>query len=125
MASRLSRLATLVYLVVLAVACAEGAPAAPPGQQQADPLLGQPQAVCGDGIKAMTEYCECPPTASVMCEGPREVTCQSLMMGTGTIYCDPNTCTYITRFCTAGAGTPGAGGNGAAAGAGSGAGSGG
>lgn len=97
-------------------ACAEGAPAAPPNQQTADPLLGAVQAVCGDGMwDKKTEQCDCPETASTMCMLPPDdmTTCTSLGMGMGTVYCEALKCTYFTQSCsmprTNGGGGSGAG----------------
>lgn len=104
--------ATCVFSLL--AACAEGAPAAPPGQQRADPLLGVPKAVCGDGMKDKSELCDCPMTTSTMCMAPSGVTCETFGMGTGSVYCLAGQCTFVTSSCSmsaqpAGAGT-GAGG---------------
>lgn len=83
-------------------ACAEGAPAAPPGQMQADPLLGAPKAMCGDGMwDKKTEQCDCPKTTSTMCMAPSETTCETLGMGTGPVYCLAGQCTLVTSACSA------------------------
>jgi hypothetical protein len=66
----------------------------------ADPLLGATQPVCGDGMKDKAEPCDCPMTASTMCMGPMGVTCDSLGMGTGNVYCAAGKCTLITSSCS-------------------------
>jgi hypothetical protein len=84
-------------------ACAEGAPAAPPGQMAANPLLGQTPAVCGDGMwdKKAGEQCDCPKTTSTMCMAPSDTTCETLGMGTGPVYCLAGQCTFVTSACSA------------------------
>jgi hypothetical protein len=81
-------------------ACAEGAPSAPPGQLPANPLLGVEAAVCGDGVRDKSEPCDCPMTTSTMCMGPADVTCTTLNMGTGTVYCMARACTLVTSSCS-------------------------
>ena len=117
MSPRLGWLSTCLLALSFAAACAEGAPAAPPGEYPADPTLGEAKPECGNGVREMGELCDCPPTATTMCEAPEGVTCQSLMKGTGTVYCQPKVCMYITDFCT----MPGAPGGGAGQGGGAGA----
>ena len=107
-------LATVFVVSLACAACAEGAPAAPPEQSPAVPAA--PVYVCGNNVREGDEVCDCPETATLMCAVPSTVTCESMMMGTGTVYCDPNTCNYITTFCTAGNMPGGAGMGGAAAG---------
>jgi hypothetical protein len=97
-------------------ACAEGAPAAPPDQLPAQ--IPAPMSTCGDGIKDKNELCDCPPTATTMCEAPPDVTCASLMKGTGTVYCKPFECNFITDLCTAPMQGGGAGVSGSVAGVG-------
>jgi len=100
-------LATVFAVSLSLAACAEGAPAAPPDQMPATPAA--PVFVCGNNVREGNEVCDCPETASLMCAVPATVTCESLMMGTGTVYCDPNTCNYILTFCSAGSAGGGAG----------------
>jgi hypothetical protein len=100
MSSRLGWLPTCLLAFSFAAACAEGAPAAPPGEYPADPSLGETKPECGNGMREQGEYCDCPVTATMMCEAPEGVSCESLMKGTGTVYCAPKACIYITDFCT-------------------------
>ena len=100
-------LAPVVFVPVLLAACAEGAPAVPADQMPA--MQAAPVYVCGNNLREGNEVCDCPETASLMCAVPATVTCESLMLGTGTVYCDPNTCNYITTFCSAGMMPGGAG----------------
>jgi hypothetical protein len=111
MSPRLGWLSACLLAFSFVAACAEGAPAAPPGEYPADPTLGAPKAMCGNGMRETGELCDCPPTASTMCEAPEGVTCESLIKGTmGTVYCLPKVCIYITDFCKDPAGNaPGAG----------------
>jgi hypothetical protein len=80
----------------------------------ADPLLGQMPAVCGDGMWDTKggEQCDCPKTTSTMCQAPSDVTCETLGMGTGPVYCLAGMCTLVTSSCSASTGTTA--GNGAA-----------
>jgi hypothetical protein len=93
-------LASVFVVSLLLAACAEGAPAAPPDQIPAMPAA--PVTVCGNNVREGAEVCDCPATATIMCAVPATVTCESLMRGTGTVYCDPRMCNYITTFCTLG-----------------------
>lgn len=102
----------LLGSLVLA-ACAEGAPAAPPGQIQADATLGRAQAVCGDGMRDATEDCDCPVTTSTMCMAPSNTTCETLGMGTGPVYCLAGQCTFVTDSCSMRSTPSGGGGSGA------------
>ena len=95
-------------------ACAEGMSSDAPGIQQADPLLAVPPAVCGDGMKDKLEACDCPKSATTMCAAPEAVTCESLGMGSGTVYCDATSCMFITAMCTTGQGATGGTSGGAA-----------
>jgi hypothetical protein len=106
MSSRLGWLSSLLLAFSFAAACAEGAPAAPAGELPADPTLGETKPVCGNGVREKNELCDCPATTSTMCEAPEGISCESLMKGTGTVYCAPRLCVYITDFCT----MPGSGG---------------
>jgi hypothetical protein len=115
MSPRLGWLSTCLLAFSFAAACAEGAPSAPAGEYPADPTLGEAKPVCGNNVREKDELCDCPPTATMMCEAPANVTCETLMKGTGTVYCAPKLCTYITDFCTM-PGNPGGAGQGAGAG---------
>lgn len=112
MSSRLAWLIPALCAFSILASCAEGAPAAPPDQMRADSTLGQPKAVCGDGMKDKDEQCDCPVTTSTMCMVPAEVTCAALAMGTGPVYCAAQTCTFVTEMCSKP--TNGIGGSGAA-----------
>ena len=90
-----------VCLFAVLSACAEGAPSEPADQLPA--VLPEPMTTCGDGIKDKNEMCDCPKGADMMCEAPETVTCESLMMGTGMVYCKALECTFIMDFCSAGA----------------------
>jgi hypothetical protein len=107
-------LATVFAVSLAFAACAEGAPAAPPEQTPAMPAA--PVFVCGNNVREGDEVCDCPETATLMCAVPATVTCENLMLGTGTVYCDPDTCNYITTFCSAG--MPGGAGMGGSSGSG-------
>ena len=80
--------------------CAEGAPAAPPGQVVADAQRGIAPDVCGDGMKGRTEPCDCPATTKTMCMPPEGTTCESLGFGTGPVYCAAGVCNFVTSSCT-------------------------
>jgi hypothetical protein len=64
-------------------------------------------------VREEGEYCDCAPMVTTMCAAPEGVTCESLMKGTGTVYCAPRVCMYITDFCTM-PGNPGTAGMGGA-----------
>jgi hypothetical protein len=100
MSPRLGWISTCLLACSFAAACAQGAPSAPPDAYYADPSLAEEKPVCGNGVREKNELCDCPPTASMMCAAPDGVTCESLMKGTGMVYCAPKLCTYITDFCT-------------------------
>lgn len=116
MSSRSGWLITVLSACTILAACAEGAPAAAPDEITADPLLAVPPSVCGNGMKEPGESCDCPESATTMCAAPEE-SCEKLGMGTGSVYCDANTCMLITQLCTTGQGAT-AGTSGGAAGAG-------
>jgi hypothetical protein len=107
-------LVSMFFVSNVLAACAEGAPSMPPDQPVARPAA--PITVCGNGMREGIEQCDCPPTASMMCAAPSGVTCESLSMGTGTVYCKPFECTFITTFCTMGTMMPGGAGMGGGAG---------
>jgi hypothetical protein len=112
MSSRFGWLILAFCASFILAACAEGAPAAPPGQQVADPLLGAVPAVCGDGTRDKSEMCDCPKTTSTMCMAPSDTTCASMGMGTGNVYCVAGQCILDTSSCSMRT-TTGGGGNGA------------
>jgi hypothetical protein len=112
MSSRFGWLIPAFCAFFVLAACAEGAPAAPPGQTLADPLLGAVQPVCGDGMRDKSEPCDCPMTTSTMCMAPADVTCATLNMGTGNVYCMAGQCKLVTSSCSMAA-PPGGGGTGA------------
>jgi|SRR4051812_7746822 hypothetical protein len=109
MSSRTGWLIPALLASSILAACAEGAPAAPPGQLPADSSLGAAKAVCGDGMKDATELCDCPATTSTMCMAPTGVTCEMLGMGTGSVYCLAGQCTFVTSQCSMAAPGGGAG----------------
>jgi hypothetical protein len=100
MSSRFGWLIPALCAFSILAACAEGAPAAPPDQIQADSTIGQPKPVCGDGMKDKLEICDCPATTSTMCMAPSDVTCATLGMGTGPVYCAAGMCNYVTSACS-------------------------
>lgn len=112
---RLGWLSIFFLACAFAGACAEGASSNPPGEFPANPALGIPQPVCGNGMRETGELCDCPVTATMMCEAPAGVTCESLGKGMGTVYCAPKVCMYITEFCS-GSMNPGGAGQGSSAG---------
>ena len=101
MSPRPSFLFQVACAVSLLMACAQGAPAMAPGQKPADPTRAVPVAKCGDGVKDATEECDCPPTVTTMCAVPAGVTCESMSLAPGTLYCDPRMCKFIKTMCGA------------------------
>ena len=116
MSSRFGWLITLFSAFSFVVACAEGAPASAPDVQLANADLAIPPAVCGDGMKDKNEMCDCPESATGMCAVPEEITCSSLGMGSGQVYCDATTCLFVTAMCSMVQGNTGGTGGGAGAG---------
>jgi len=109
MSSRLGWLVTVVWLAAASSAsltgCAEGAPAEP--AVVIDGLKPDAGSTCGNNVVDTGELCDCPATASIMCAVPATITCDSMGMGTGLIYCDPQRCEFITEFCSKGTGGSG------------------
>ena len=107
MSSRFGWLFPALCATSILTACAEGAPAAPPEQMRADSSLGMAKPVCGDGMKDKTEVCDCPATTSTMCMAPSGVTCETLGMGTGPVYCAAGMCNFVTSACSMSTGNTG------------------
>ncbi|HKU39261.1 MAG TPA: hypothetical protein VJR89_13965 [Polyangiales bacterium] len=113
----LARFGTLSFLAFAVLsACAEGAPAAPADEKMADITLGQTPAMCHNGMLEKGELCDCRPETSTMCEAPSNVTCESLMLGVGPVFCDAQTCMLVTSMCSLGKPGGGAGASGGQAG---------
>lgn len=93
------------------LACAEGSPSAP--AMQFAPPAAEVVATCGNGLMDPGEQCECERIANNILPDTcpianANVTCASMMRGTGTILC--NRCAFDTSMCTSG--TPGISGSG-------------